>query len=732
MELIGSVENIIYRNAENGYTVFELQSDGGERVSVVGALPLCNRGERVELTGTFIKHPKYGTQFKVSSVRTLAPATLHAVEKYLSSGLIRGVGEATARAIVSAFGMDTLRILDDEPDRLAEIPGIGMKRRQMIQESYHETRLMRDILLALEPYGITVHQALKLYRIYGDMCLARIEENPYQMIRDVEGVGFLSADRIAQNVAGFSFDSLSRIRAGLDYALLQARLEFGHTYLPRVKLLEKACALLGVAPDSCAYALDRMIGDGELVEQQLSQTVAVFQPAMSHCEITVAERLLGLAKKPVDNPFLSALCPETPGDLHLAPQQAEAVRLAMSQGVLIITGGPGTGKTTIIRYIVRVLASLGMEYALAAPTGRAAKRMTEATGCEAKTLHRLLEYIPGEGFTRNHDNPLMIDMLIVDEMSMVDAPLMQALLSALVLGTRIVLVGDSDQLPSVGAGDVLRDMIASGVLPVVRLTEIFRQSEQSLIVTNAHRINLGHMPLLSDSSTDFTFEEIPSADRALDRVLDLCTHSSQLGTSEPFLDVQVLAPMKKGVLGVNHLNARLQASLNPHAPDKREYARGEVIFREGDKVMQIKNNYKTEWRRRGSFTGEADGTGVYNGDIATILSMDPSARTLSLAFDDDRLAVYDFTQLDELELAYCISIHKSQGSEFPIVLLPLISGPPMLMTRNLLYTAVTRAKRSVFCIGRREAIRQMVENNRTARRYTTLAQRLREFSGLSE
>lgn len=730
MELTGTIENIIYRNADNGYTVLELFSDEGEHITAVGSLALCNRGERVTLTGQYASHPKYGRQFKAASAKTLAPSTLSAIESYLGSGLIRGVGASTAHAIVQSFGMNTLDILDNAPERLLEISGIGKKRAAMIAASYQENMQMRDIMLALEPYGVTVTQALKLYRIYGGLCLARIEENPYQMIADVEGIGFVIADRIAQNVPGFSYDSASRLSAGILYALNLARMEYGHTYVPRASLISYAVKLLGVDEEAVSDTLDALIGKGELVYQMVGDDDGIFLPWVQRMEQSVAEKLIQLTEKPIANPFLNLALTQN-HSIQLAPQQYEAVEAALNEGLLVITGGPGTGKTTIIRCITEILSDMQMDFALAAPTGRAAKRMTEATGCEAKTIHRLLEYIPGEGFTRNDENPLFYDIVIIDEASMVDIPLMSALLKAIVPGTRLILVGDSDQLPPVGCGDALRDIIKSDVVRVVRLTEIFRQAQESYIVQNAHLVNHGEMPRLDLADSDFRFEELASQDAVLARLIALCTHPAPvLHTNEPLLDIQVLAPMKKGTLGVYNINRALQAALNPPAPGKREQAFGDTVFREGDKIMQMQNDYKVVWTRRGQSGEVVEGTGAFNGDLGTVYHIDPAARRLSVLFDDDRLANYDFSQVDTLSLAYCISIHKSQGSEFPIVLLPLAGGTPLLLTRNLLYTAITRAKSQVCCIGRRETIRAMVDNNRSTRRYTSLAQRLAECAFL--
>jgi len=730
-EITGVVNSIIYRNTENGWTVLELALDEGEKLTVVGALPLASVGERVELVGEHASHPKYGSQFKAVSYHTLAPATLSAIETYLGSGLIKGVGPATARAIVAAFGMDTLKILDEDPLRLSEISGIGAKRRDMILASYTENRMMRDILLALEPYGVTVNQAYKLFKIYGELCLARVEENPYQIIQDVDGVGFVTADKIAQNVSGFSFDSESRLRAGLLYALSLAANEYGHTYLPKESLLNYASKLLGVEVERLSDSLDRLVEQNDAVQQFVGETQAVFLPFYERMEFNIAEKLLRLSQKPINNPFYDFAAVQSAQKLELSGQQRDAVLAALNEGALVITGGPGTGKTTIIRFITAMVEEMGLDVALTAPTGRAAKRMSDATGHDARTIHRLLEYVPGEGFLRNADDPLYNDMVIVDEMSMVDVSLMNALLKAIPVGTRLILVGDADQLPSVGAGDVLRDIIHSETIRVVRLDEIFRQAQSSMIVTNAHRINSGFAPILDIPDSDFLFEDLASQDRILDRIVGVCAHpGGVLATNEPLLDVQVLAPMKKGVLGVWNINTKLQAALNPPEPGKKEHVSGESLFREGDRVMQMKNNYKVEWRRRLPSGTSEDGTGAFNGDLGTIFQIHELDRCLSVIFDDDRLATFDFTQLDEIELAYCISIHKSQGSEFPVVILPMFGSASPMMTRNLLYTAVTRAKKQVVCIGRRDALMSMVNNNRTDRRYTALCSRLGELKAL--
>lgn len=725
MELTGTVKAIIYRSEDTGFTVLELTDETGEDMTAIGEMPLAGVGERVELTGQWTEHKTYGHQFRAETCKTLAPATLTALKNYLASGLIKGVGESTAQAIVQTFGMETLDVLEKEPARLAEVPGIGQIRAQTIGASYGAQLGLRDIMLGLQKYGVTIGQAMKLYKIYGELCLAKIEENPYRLIDDVEGIGFKTADAIARN-GGVEPDAPYRLRAGLKYTLQWARQE-GHTYLPREKLVEVAAGLLQAEIAPVERTLTELLLEGQLIQEQLPGEDGIFLPGMFRTEQDCALRLLRLqGQSALDNPFFRPKAQiarlEQQLDITLAPAQRQAVELALKAGALVITGGPGTGKTTILRFVITLLEEMGTEYALCAPTGRAAKRMGEATGRDASTIHRLLEYSYGEGgFGRNAENTLLADVVVVDEMSMVDVPLMAALLRALAPGTRLIMVGDSDQLPSVGPGNVLRDMVDSGQIPVVRLTEIFRQSGRSAIVTNAHRINEGQMPIL-EGLEDFGFEPMEEQEAVIRRLIALNSgKAAKLGAQEPLQDIQVLAPMKKGPLGVYNLNKRLQEALNPPAHKKKERKYGDVVFREGDKVMQIKNDYRLAWTRSLPHQPPEMGEGVYNGDLGTIMSIDLYDQTLEVLFDDGRSAVYSFSMLEELELAYCISIHKSQGSEFPIVLLPLLGGPPMLLNRNLLYTAVTRARHMVCILGRQSCIQQMVRNNQVKRRYSGLA-----------
>lgn len=721
----GIIQSIIFRNTNNGYTVLSVQMESKKQsVTAVGILPLLDVGDHVRLEGETSYHPRFGEQLSVKRFERIAPGTTAQMEAYLASGVVKGVGKALAKTIVSHFGLETLMILEHEPRRLTEIKGIGEKKAAMISESFRENTRMRDVLLALEPYGVTVGQAYRMVRTYGDLCLAKIQENPYQLIEDIEGIGFLTADRIAQNVAGFETNSLSRLMAGIRYALQRARDERGDVFLPHDVLLDQSANLLGAQREMLEETIDWMVDGGDLILESVDDLQAVYLPYLAKMETYIAKKLLSMREKP---PFETWDITRIEEQLNilLSSEQRKAVETALDSGVLVITGGPGTGKTTIIRLIANAIQQQGLDFALAAPTGRAAKRMTEATGFPASTLHRLLEYVPAEGFLRNQDVPLEFDMLIVDEMSMVDLPLFYSLLKALPRETRLILVGDNDQLPPVGCGSVLSDIISSEQIPVCRLFEIFRQAEKSMIVQNAHRINRGESPILTQRESDFRFEEVGQADRILKRLTELVLYEQDLlQTTEPLMDVQVLVPMKSGPLGVTALNKHLQSVLNPVHPLKSEHTYGEHIYREGDKIMQIKNDYRKEWRKREHIGGFTEGCGVFNGDFGTIVAMDTSLKNATIVFDDGRITEYDFKEFDSIDHAYCITIHKSQGSEFKTVLMPLFGGPPMLLTRNLLYTAVTRAKRMVYCIGRSETMFRMISNDQRNDRNTGLKQRL--------
>lgn len=726
------VEETVFRNEENGYSVLQVRV-GRTRTSAVGVLPALGVGERLKIRGEWVEHSVYGRQIKVASCEVVQPTTLDGIEKYLASGLVHGVGPATARQLVQHFGEQTLDVLAQEPERLTELSGIGPKRAAMIAESYREQVQQRDAMMFLQRYGVGPSLAVKIFKTYGERAQELIRQNPYRLIQDVPGVGFKTADRIAASL-GIEKSSEYRLNAGVIYALEEAGAGSGHTYLPRPTLLERAARLLEAAPEQLEETIDALILSRGLVARELDTdegaVVAVYLPAYYSAESEVARRLLELMSDMPSGGFEDVRSQieqlERVEGIAFHSQQRLAIETAVRSGMTVITGGPGTGKTTIINCIIRLL-SLEGEVALAAPTGRAAKRMTETTGVEAKTLHRLLEYGGEEGsFARGTDNPLEFDTLIVDEMSMVDIFLMRSLLRALLPGTRLIMVGDADQLPSVGAGNVLHDILESGVVPSVRLTEIFRQDERSMIVVNAHRINHGEMPSLNAKGSDFFFERCEEPAQAAQTIAELCQRRiPSFLRVDPVREIQVLAPAKKGECGVWALNALLQERFNPPRPTLHERRVGETVLRERDKVMQTRNNYQLEWKREGAL-GWENGQGVFNGDMGFITDIDPETRAVTVTFDDDRVAVYEAEEVEDLELAYCVSVHKSQGSEFPVVVMPVVGGPPMLLTRNLFYTAVTRARQMVMLVGRRGVIHTMVRNANVTRRYSALSQRLRE------
>ena len=730
-------DETVFRNDENGYTVLVIKA-GRSRVSAVGIMPPISIGEKLRITGEWTEHPVYGRQIKVQSLEIEKPTTLSGIEKYLSSGMIRGAGPATAKLLIRAFGEKTLDVLYSEPDKLLDVPGIGEKRARMIQESYAEQAQQREAMVFLQSYGVTPALAVKIYKRYGENVQQIITRNPYRLVEDVEGIGFKTADRIAATL-GIEPDSEYRLNAGVKFALADATAVAGHCYLPRPELALSARRMLGNDPDLIDRTIDSLILSHEISAQVLpgddgEDVVALYQPSTYRAESEVARRLREMIDAMPDTMAtdLSAQIDELERVEGIAfhAQQRQAIETAVTSGMTVITGGPGTGKTTIIKCIIKLLSVHG-DIALAAPTGRAAKRMSEACGMEAKTLHRLLEYGGEEGdFARTQDNPLEFDTLIIDEMSMVDIFLMRSLLRALVPGTRLIMVGDADQLPSVGAGNVLRDILDSEVIPSVRLTEIFRQDEKSMIVYNAHRINRGESPRLNAKGSDFFFERASSPTDAAKRIVTLCsTRLPGFLGLDPVKQMQVLSPTKKGECGVWMLNQLLQAEFNPPTPGKHERVRGDTTFREGDKVMQTRNNYQLKWQKEGVF-GAEEGQGVFNGDIGFIVSIDPQEHVMQVQFDDERLAEYDGADVDDLELAYCISVHKSQGSEFPVVVMPAVGGPPMLLTRNLFYTAVTRARRMVMIVGREAAIDQMIANVNTRRRYSALCWRLQQVMNL--
>lgn len=734
-QLAATVLETTFRNDENGYTVLRVAAGRGQH-TVVGVMPKLASGESVAFEGDWAEHPQYGRQFSAKTCRIAPPDSLSAMEKYLGSGLIRGIGPATAKLIVKHFGQSAMEVLDSHPQRLTEVSGIGPKKAAMILESYAEQASARRVMLFLQNYGIGPALASRITKCYGEATVDLIRENPYRMVTDVEGVGFLTADRIALSM-GMDPQSAERVRAALFYLLNEAASSGGHTYLPCSQLCERAVAMLRAEEE---------LVHSQLTQALLTKMLAAFRlpgqeedclclPFYFHAESEVATRLLYLmAARPYKkvsglDARLTAL--EAELGISLSPMQRRAVQSAVEEGVLIITGGPGTGKTTIIRCILRLLGQES-DTLLCAPTGRAAKRMTEATGAEAKTIHRMLEYGGAENvFARDENYPLEADCLIVDEMSMVDVALMRGLLHAVLPGTRLILVGDADQLPSVGAGNVLRDLLASDVLPSVRLTDIFRQDESSMIVMNAHRINEGEQPVLNGRGSDFFFERRLSQSEAAATICELLKARlpKYLGfpkgawQREAVRAIQVLSPTKKGECGSVTLNRLLQETLNPDRPGLNSLMHGEMEYRVGDKVIQTRNDYQLAFTRMGP-DGPEEGAGVFNGDVGYIEQIDPAEHMLTVRFDEDRTVTYEKQQLDALELAYCLTVHKSQGCEFPAVVMPVVGGPPMLMARNLLYTALTRARQLVVLVGREDVIAQMVRNNHVATRYTTLAARL--------
>ncbi len=734
-KLTAVVQETTFRNEENGYTVLRVGS-GRSQQTVVGQMPELSPGENVTFEGQWTEHPVYGRQFTARTCSITPPSGKSAIEKYLGSGLIRGIGPSTAKLIVRHFGEKALEVMDEHPERLTEISGIGKKKAAMIMESYIQQMGMRRTLVFLQNYGLSPNLAMKIAKYYGENTVELIRQNPYRMVMEIDGVGFLTADRIALSM-GVDPQSEFRIRAALFYLMNEAAQSGGHTYLPREMLTSRACQMLDAEEETVSRQITEAMLQKMLIGFSFCECdEALCLPSYFHAETEVAFRLHQLMKsrpyKGVKGLDQRVDRYERENGVAFSKKQRKAIISAVEEGVLVITGGPGTGKTTIIRCILALLKE-DNDILLCAPTGRAAKRMSEATGEEAKTIHRLLEYGGDEDtFARSEEYPLEADCVIVDEMSMVDVKLMRGLLRAILPGTRLILVGDSDQLPSVGAGNVLSDILESDAVPSVRLTDIFRQDESSMIVLNAHRINSGEMPILRSRETDFFFERKQLQSDAAQTIATLLSSRlpKYLGfplgqwQQEATRAIQVLSPTKKGDCGAFMLNRLLQNTLNPEQPGKDAIVHGETEFRVGDKVIQTKNDYQLEFTRKTPF-GAEEGSGVFNGDVGYIVRMDPAEHMLTVCFDDDRFVTYQKQQLDALELAYCLTVHKSQGSEFPVVVLPVVGGPPMLMARNLLYTALTRARRLVVLVGREEVIAQMVHNDHVVKRYTTLKERLR-------
>lgn len=728
-EVQGTIYDVVFRNEQNGYSVVELESERNI-ITVVGCFAYVNIGETIKIYGTWVQHPDYGKQFKMESYNTVTPSTLYGIEKYLASGLIAGIGPHTAKKIVEKFGMDTFDIIQYYPDRLSEVEGIGAKKAEKIFEAFQEQKELKDIMMFLEQYDISPTYAVKIYKAYGVNTIAEIKENPYKLADDIFGIGFKMSDRIALNM-GIPADSEHRISSATKYSMNWFHSN-GHTYAPQEDLCRITSELLGVDEEIVQENIIKLFINKDLVVESLGDVRAVYSTTFFRAEAGVARRLLqlrmyNLSKLNVDvEEELKKL--ESSHGITLAENQKMAVKEAMSNGVLVVTGGPGTGKTTTIKTIIDMFERKGMSVLLAAPTGRAAKRMQEATGKEAKTLHRLLEFGFGDNdedmfFQKNEDSPLECDAIIVDEVSMIDIILMNNLLKAVAEGTRLILVGDMDQLPSVGPGNVLRDIIESESVPIVRLNEIFRQAQESLIVVNAHRINHGEEPILDQKQKDFFFMRQDEQGAIVDTIVELCRERLPKYYKTTFMEgIQVLSPMKKGPCGIISLNNELQKMLNPAAPNKREKQFRDFTFRVGDKVMQIKNNYKMKWQSIVDF--EKEGEGVFNGDMGVIISIDPESQVIEVVYDNEKLVRYDFVLLDELELAYALTVHKSQGSEFPILVMPVTYGPKMLLTRNLLYTALTRAKQIVVLVGSEKYVHQMIENNHITKRYSGLKTRM--------
>ncbi len=733
-KITGYIDHIIFRNEENGYTVFQFNNENGE-LTCVGKFSYISEGEFLELEGEYTMHPSYGMQLQVMNHKVKEPEDLEAIERYLGSGAVKGIGPALAGKIVAKFREETFRIMEEEPERLAEIKGISERKAREISSQIEEKKDLRQAMIYLQKYGISINLAVKIYKKYGTGVYGILEENPYRLADDIEGVGFRTADEIASKI-GIHTDSDFRIRSGIFYVLLQSVAE-GHIFLEEKILLGKASELLQVEIQDIGKYLMDLAMERKIVVKKTEESVRVYTARYYYMEMNTAKMLCDLSMKyeePDDLIVRRIRKIEEYSDYELDERQREAVAEAAKNGIFILTGGPGTGKTTTINAMIQYFQSQGMDICLAAPTGRAAKRMTEATGYEAKTIHRLLEVNgnPEEqdtgGFGRNRENPLETDVVIIDETSMVDLPVMHALLSAIVPGTRLILVGDINQLPSVGPGKVLKDLIDSEAFPVMMLTKIFRQAQESDIVVNAHKINEGKEVRIDNKSRDFFFLRRQDANVIISVLLTLIQKKLPSYVDAKMTDIQVLTPTKKGLLGVERLNKILQRYLNPPSPQKEEKEYGEKIFRIGDKVMQVKNNYQLEWEIATKYGLVVDkGIGVFNGDMGIITEINTYDETLEVEYDEKRKVKYPFKMLDELDLAYAVTIHKSQGSEYPAVLIPLLPGPRQLYCRNLLYTAVTRAKKCVTLVGSESVFQQMIQNVEEQKRNTSLAEQIRLF-----
>ncbi len=727
----GIVESIIYENPENGYTVCDVAS-AGQLITMTGYMPNLSEGERIEAHGDWVTHMEYGDQFKVEYYERHMPSTETEIEKYLASGLLPNIGKATAKKIVRLFGADALEIIEHEPDRLLEIPGLNKKKVDEIYKKFTELVGVREVIMFFQRFGISPSYAVRAYQCFGDKTVSLLNENPYLMAERVDGISFNTADEIATEL-GFEKNSFERVSCGIKFLLKQIGYLNGHTFLPKSALSNHAAQTLDIETGTAENTIAQMLLSGAIVQVNMGEYDAIYLDEFYNAEKRVAQRLIEMSQLvfDIENDRLDEMIEdiEKKNGILLAEAQLEAVKCVFGNSAMVITGGPGTGKTTIIKTIIEIAEKSGKRVMLTAPTGRAAKRMSEVCNTEAKTIHRLLEITPGERevgnrFARNENNKLDCDVLIVDEMSMVDILLMDSLLAALSRGSRIVMVGDSDQLPSVGAGNVLRDIIESDALTCIKLTEIFRQARESMIVVNAHRINHGEMPHYNDFDNDFFLVTRDDPLSLPETIADLCAR--RLPAKYGFngiSQIQVLTPTRKSIIGVSNLNAVLQDRLNPPAPDKAEYMTSRCVYRLGDKVMQIKNNYQMEWER---LDGTETGLGVFNGDVGFISDINKNKQKMTVIFDD-RAVIYDFMLLDELELAYAATVHKSQGSEFDAIIMPMCETHRLLMTRNLLYTAITRAKKLVVLVGQEDIIKTYVDNDNIQHRFSGLKNKMQIF-----
>ena len=726
MEILdGLVEAVIFKSEDTGYVVAKITANK-EVNTIVGTMPLIKEGQQIEVKGEWIKHKQFGRQYK-----EVLPTSTKEIEKYLSTGIIHGIGPVTAKKIVKAFGEETLNILDNNIERLKEVEGIGEKKYNIIYQSYLETRELKDIIMFFQKHGVTINQCLKIYKKFGGDAQNIVSENPYILSDEISGIGFLTSDRIAKSL-GVEPISDFRIQSGIKY-VLNSFSGLGNTYMPKDKLINEAQRVLSVDKELIEVNIYNSVLEGKIKIEKINEIEAVYSLPYYFCELGVTNKIITLSIEnfqTINSDITFEISSfERKNNIVFADSQKEAILGAFENGIEIITGGPGTGKTTIIKCIIEIYENNGMKVLLAAPTGRAAKRMTESTGREAKTIHRLLEMGVSDNensfFGRGEGEPLEGDVIIVDEASMIDIMLMNSLLKAIKLGTRLIIVGDADQLPSVGPGNVLRDLIDSEFIKVVRLKDIFRQGKESMIITNAHRINNGELPYLNKKGGDFFFDNRESNEEILETILDLVNRRLPLFNSKwnKIRDFQVLSPTRKGILGVDNLNNELQSILNPPSKDKKERKFKDSVFREGDKVMQTKNNYSLKWNRINGY-GDNEGVGIFNGDMGFIESISEENRTVTVVFDDERRIVYDNLYVEELELAYAITIHKSQGSEFKVIITPAFMGSAFLMNRNILYTGITRAKELVVVVGNQRALKYMVDNTNSMERYSSLKERI--------